>query len=167
MYILDVQGFQYKNNEFICKEIAIINITSGKLFCRQVNMAQPLHWFNNIIIKHIKWTTKNVHGLSWDSVSTNPLPNECISLFVRNIIKKKNDKVFVKGLQKKMWLSKIVNNEIIDLLDLGCINLKQLKLDSENFHCKNHQYDNNLNCAKEHVHLLRKWFNNKPINLYK
>ena len=75
-YIVDIQGFQYKDSDFICKEIAIFkhsslsaSASSSEISHRIVQLPIPQTWFNqhDVITKHLEWTTNNVHGLSWNN----------------------------------------------------------------------------------------------------
>lgn len=164
MFILDCQGFQYSTSNFLCKEIAIINIENGCVFHQMFEPLIPTDLLNNNFKKQIQWNTNNIHGLSWENAlksnNDNPikLPFESISMYIKLIVK--NDIVYVKGLEKKTWLARIIANNIIDLSELGCMSLdslRSLNLDSFTHHCKNHLY-NHLRCAKQNVCLLRRWF---------
>lgn len=173
MFIIDVQGFQYKNSDFLCREIAIININADKMYHKYVQLPIDLGCLSESFCKHIEWTTRNIHGLLWDdefsswgdedsaSIPSNYIPLERIALYIRKIIKP-HDKIFVKGYEKKRWLSKLICNEIVDLLELGCDDLASLKA-SNNVTCKNHNLhcnrDHNLLCARENVFLLKNWYN--------
>ena len=63
---------------------------------------------------------KHVHGLFSDSYESNYLPFDDICLFIRKVVNKRNAIVFVKGLEKKKWLSGLISNKIVDLFDLEC-----------------------------------------------
>nr|CAH7717116.1 unnamed protein product [Callosobruchus chinensis]CAH7732129.1 unnamed protein product [Callosobruchus chinensis]CAH7739361.1 unnamed protein product [Callosobruchus chinensis] len=139
MFIIDVQGFNYGSNTFICKEIAIINIKTGVYRC-----------------KLMKWLSYNYHGLEWSSDHKDHLNYEQLSDFIKNVVK--NEIVFVKGVDKKVWLERFVTNQIIDLHNEGCPNLVKLKMIYKSVHCNQHLF-NHLSCALENVTLLHHWYN--------
>nr|CAH7766084.1 unnamed protein product [Callosobruchus chinensis] len=138
MFIIDVQGFNYGPNTFICKEIAIINLKTGVYRC-----------------KHMKWLSYNYHGLEWNH-QKDFLYYEQLSDFIKNVVK--NEIVFVKGVEKKICLTRFTTNQIIDLHDEGCPNLTKLKVIYKSVHCNQHIFSH-LNCALENVTLLYNWYN--------
>ena len=121
MFILDVQGFQYKGSEFICKEIAIINTENGDIYNVMVKPLHGTEWFNEKIQNRLVWLTDNIHGLDWNDTGFTHISYEDISSYIINIVKDKT--IFVKGHDKKIWLSKFVSNKIEELLSIGCPNL--------------------------------------------
>ena len=92
------------------------------------------------------------------------LPYQDLKFFLRNVIST-NNLVYVKGLQKKEWLAKLINNPIIDLEEIGCTyNIDQFILTHKNTqqHCNQHIY-NNLRCAKKNVLVFKEWLNTKMV----
>lgn len=160
MYIVDVQGFQYKTIPFICKEIAILN-TCNKTFHHAIlNFPIDQEWMNNQVIKYMNRTTDIQHGLYWNSRNENFLNYEELSKFIVESIPYSDDLVLVKGLIKKNWLQKFISNNIVDVFNEGCPKLKQLKKidnDFHNYNCNNHVYSK-LQCAQENVYLIFKWY---------
>ncbi len=164
MFIIDVQGFQYKTSPFICKEIAIINIENQDVHHRMFDCPMPLNLLEHGFQNQVDWTTKNVHGLSWDnncSADVSNLSQESLCLYLKVIVQ--DSIIYVFGIQKKKWLEKFIVNTIVDLNELGCINLNKLKLiytklnKKNNYHCQKHIF-NNLRCARENVFYLKRWF---------
>nr|CAH7717117.1 unnamed protein product [Callosobruchus chinensis]CAH7732130.1 unnamed protein product [Callosobruchus chinensis]CAH7739362.1 unnamed protein product [Callosobruchus chinensis] len=156
MFIIDVQGFNYGSNTFICKEIAIINIKTGVYRCKLVNIPICFKLLNITVQKHMKWLSYNYHGLEWSSDHKDHLNYEQLSDFIKNVVK--NEIVFVKGVDKKVWLERFVTNQIIDLHNEGCPNLVKLKMIYKSVHCNQHLF-NHLSCALENVTLLHHWYN--------
>nr|CAH7715700.1 unnamed protein product [Callosobruchus chinensis] len=155
MFIIDVQGFNYGPNTFICKEIAIINLKTGVYRCKVINIPICFKMLNITIQKHMKWLSYNYHGLEW-SHQKDFLYYEQLSDFIKNVVK--NEIVFVKGVEKKIWLTRFTTNQIIDLHDEGCPNLTKLKVIYKSVHCNQHIFTH-LNCALENVTLLYNWYN--------
>lgn len=160
MFILDVQGFQFKDSDFVCKEIAILNQATGQLYHHFINLPIPSKWLSEDFRRQVQWTTQNLHGLDWNSFNFSFLPLENITNFIQEIVQ--TNTVFVKGLNKKVWLCNLINNNIVDMDSLGCPNFKKLKtvLFPNSLHCNTHSI-NNLFCTRENVFLLNNWFVNK------
>nr|CAI5852105.1 unnamed protein product [Callosobruchus analis] len=110
---------------------------------------------NITVQKHMKWLSYNYHGLEW-SHQKDFLYYEQLSDFIKNVVK--NEIVFVKGVEKKIWLTRFTTNQIIDLHDEGCPNLTKLKVIYKSVHCNQHIF-RHLNCALENVTLLYNWYN--------
>nr|CAH7755697.1 unnamed protein product [Callosobruchus chinensis] len=85
MFIIDVQGFNYGSNTFICKEIAIINIKTGVYSSKAYEM----------VIIQLPWIGMEHHKDHF---------YEQLSDFIKNVVK--NEIVFVKGVDKKVWLER-------------------------------------------------------------
>lgn len=156
MFIIDVQGFSYGNgNNFICKEIAILNVMTGATIHKMLEMPHHFNMFSKEVKNHMGWLLRNLHGLQWSSSQSDYLKYEKLSEFIKDEVK--NEIVMVKGLLKKEWLNKTINNVIVNLEDEGCPNLTKLKSVFKSNHCNQHLY-NNLNCALENVTFLWYWY---------
>lgn len=165
LFILDVQGFQFKDSGFICKEIAIINIKNGTVYHRYINQPLPLSWISFHARNQIEWTSRNIHGLYWNDNDSKNLPFESISYFIRDIVQ--DYPIFVNGLQKKDWLSKLIPNHIINLEHKENFNFKKLKQNvKETYVCKKHYGSITLRCARENVFILRNWCIKNKNNLW-
>ena len=163
MFIIDVQGFPpYKECEFICKEICIVNTCNGEVYHTLVKFPHQIKWFNGDIQRRIDWLTDNIHGLKWDQDAFTYIPYENITNYIKNIIN--DNDVFVKGFDKKHWLNKLISNNVEEFMFIGCPNLKKLKTINRhcNFHCMEHFY-NVKNCAKENALLLYNWYINNTF----
>lgn len=158
VYFVDLQGFQYGKENFLCKEIAIVKSDDKTCLHRIIKMPQDLSMYNQRVQNHMTWITKNLHGLTWDnSDNTNEsLKYEHISEFLKNNIPG-NVTVAVKGVEKKKWLSNFIHNTIIDVFELNCSNFNQMKTIFKSYHCKQHSFCNNLNCSLEHAYYLYFW----------
>ena len=70
--------------------------------------------------------------------------------------------LYVKGLEKKEWVERIINysKPVIDLAELGCPAFRQLQHIGI-YHCMYHEHHEPLpryHCAFENVQLLKKWY---------
>jgi hypothetical protein len=158
MFIIDVQGFNYGNfsQNFICKEIAILNVQTGESIHKFVEMPHTFDMFNKTIRNHMGWLLQKHHGLEW----TNNCPNSdylcyaTLSEFIKNIVQ--DEDILIKGLEKKLWLNKLISNGVVNVEDEGCPNFAKLKTAFKSQHCNQHKY-NNLSCALENVNFINYW----------
>lgn len=153
--IVDVQGFKlHENNEFICKEFAVIDIKSG--VCSSHMFKPPFAWskLNRQSRKCVQWLTAHHHNLEWCA-------GQVEYSKVENIIKKLEsaeiDRVYVKGGEKVRWLEKYIQKRIINLESLDCPALSELYTPLDKNYCNMHIN----NCAVRNVNTLRNWFNYK------
>lgn len=157
MFILDVQGFQYGTENFLCKEIAILDTDNNCYSHRFVKMPVHMTYFMNNFQTGMNHITQNIHGLKWENEDN--LEYERLSEYIINCIGL-NGTVHVKGLQKKKWLEKFMPNiTIIDLETEGCPSFNNLKLYLKSNHCKKHLFNNDLRCSVENVYFLWYWYN--------
>lgn len=161
MFIIDLQGFQYDDSEFVIKEIAILDTRDGGTVHHAIfNRPIIKNWFTSTIKEHLDWTTKNIHGLDYHILDNTYLPYEKIYFFIKNIVREEN--IFVKDIFKKQVLDKILfknNNIVTDMTAMGCPSFTILTKyhPGNKFHCKQHT-NNNLKCAHETVNLLYLWY---------
>ena len=153
-FIVDVQGFQYKDSDFICKELTLLPVES---------CSSEIHIFFKFCIKfeHLEkllqrqanYLTSHVHGLIWEKNKNDEEEyTNLSSLLLQSGIHKKSQ-IIVKGLQKKRWLEKILPDfSIMNVEDIGCPSLFSLKKENK-YHCGKH-INNNLSCAYQNAHLI-------------
>lgn len=155
MFIIDIQGFQYGSKNFMCKEISILNVESGLVIHKFVNLPVDALQLNPKIRNHMGWLTRNLHGLSMDVHEKNYLPYEAIADFIKQHVG--CEEIAVKGLEKKKWLETFLSNHILDLFDEGCPSLESFKNIFKSYHCHQHT-DNNFSCTMENVYYLYYWY---------
>ncbi|KAK0165646.1 hypothetical protein PV328_004148 [Microctonus aethiopoides] len=100
------------------------------------------------------WLTRNYHGILWDA---GEIPYDKLN-DVLHIILKGVGYIYVKGLEKKKWLSDIIKESktIINLENLGCPSMKNNEITS----CPYHEYRKSSimsHCALENVKQLKCW----------
>lgn len=149
---LDVQGFQYKKSEFLCKELAFKK-ENGEIKHFIFNFIIGEEHLNADFAKQIKWLRNNIHGFEWYDKGAQEYTSLCRIL--QEI--EPNSTIYVKGLQKVNWLKKFLSGpwNIIDVETFNCPKLSTLRLVSK-VHCMQHR-DNTLQCAYENVHLIADW----------
>lgn len=145
---IDLQGFKHNVNNFVLKEICIINNT--KIFHSFVK--SPYKW-NELEEKYKRqaiWLKRNHHGFSWNDgyMNLSYVKNQIYMLSQEEMI------IYVKGEEKVTWLKSIcpsINNIInIEKLDLS---LHSYKLDIRD-HCNFHNPF--LHCAYQNAMSMKK-----------
>lgn len=151
---VDLQGFKHEK-DFILKEFALLNSTEQEHI-----IAQPpfeFHWLSSADQGQARWLERNYHGFSWDE-GTLPY-GEALATMVSCLKKKEGEDIYVKGLQKKIWLQKF-DIFPLNIEDIGC-DMKVCNLRS-GWHCWLHYGV----CAMRNVFHMKNWFNQEIVNVY-
>lgn len=155
-FVLDFQGFKSGNNDFIVKEMAIISI-DGQIY--ELQLFQPPCSFSELpsdVKKQVLWLEKQYHGLYWGSGFRQYSD-------LKDIFKGLNidGNVYVKGKEKQQFVVKLLSDysvNVIDLEDLGCPSLTELKQQVQLNTMKPCSFNHNFsNCAYINVHVLQQW----------
>lgn len=179
--VVDCQGFQYKETNFICKELAIKPVFSC---CNSIkyylfNFDLTSNMLSNDFVNHLNFLKKHIHGLTWETNFSENIRNytELQKILYDEIITKGYKTVYVKGKQKKDWLYKMLDrvlnqdNCVIDIINIetyfDCPKLVELKQQSEHIKdcseiikCDKHVEMNNhyfKQCVKENVIIISDW----------
>lgn len=162
--ILDIQGFGRFSDKFMLKELAAISIhTSAEsmLSLTRILFKSPCSWVTlSSESKNLNtWLTQNYHGIPWSAGETSYKDMEKT---VKKVVKDACY-VYVKGLEKKQWLEKIINDDstpVIDLEELGCPNHRILRYESKvvHWHGDCHGDVAGYRCAFENVQRLKSWY---------
>lgn len=113
--IIDVQGFNGDDGNFVAKELAIADGSSGRT---EHYIFKPPHHYSQLsdkIKKQVQWLRRFYHGLAWDSGDT------CLDR-VNAILKRttaKYDVVYCKGRVKAEFLKQFLDPRHINVIDLG------------------------------------------------
>ncbi|XP_055372742.1 uncharacterized protein LOC129606435 [Condylostylus longicornis] len=165
--IIDLQGFRGSENEFIPKEIAIleenevssamgddINNNAATKFI--IKAPYDLKELPRDIRRQNLWLSKHFHGISWDR-GTTELSN--INEYLEE--KLKSRVVFCKGKEKFNWIIRSMPERSFFLLDLenyGCPSIKVLRKQyGELTRCDDHKGV----CSVENVHLFADFIREK------
>lgn len=148
--IVDIQGFKKPINEFVLKEISFVEV-NGDAEPMTLLFKPPTPW--NFLPTKYKvmnsWLQRNFHGIQWNA---GDVPYEALVTLIPSILERART-IYVKGLEKKTWLMKFTNVEIIDMETLDCPSLREL---TKNNDCSHH-YSTKYSCATENVKCLRSW----------
>ena len=104
-YIVDCQGFTTSLHSFVFKEVVILPVKIGTdptVF----HFKSPHAWndlSNNFQVSN-HWIARNFHGISWES---GKIPYELLREKMEEALRDA-DKIYVKGLEKKRWIEKLL-----------------------------------------------------------
>lgn len=156
--IVDVQGFKTEFNEFIPKEIAILDNTGLQSF-----LIKPPFAYYGLTAKEMKqvnWIERN-RNIYWKEGF---IPFSKYKELLAPLLA--NKRIYVKGEEKAKWVKDMFgNHDVINLEEYSCPSIK-----CPNFHALYELY-NECNgiytcvyhknfCALKNVMCLHKWFNN-------
>lgn len=155
--ILDMQGFRDDNQEFIFKEIAILDISN--VMCHSFLFKPP----ENSIVSHKStqsqnhWLTNNHHGLTYESGHT---PYSELQSILQDLTLKVST-VYVKGSEKRRHILNICPDiNVVNLEEteksLGIPTIKQLRRHFCHRACLWHK-DNDSVCAVRNVLNVYLW----------
>lgn len=158
-YIVDLQGFKRPVNEFVLKEISFVELnddTNAEPLTLLFEPPAPWTTLPATYKATNTWLERNFHGMRWSSGN---LPYEAVTTIIRAILKKARI-IYVKGLEKTIWLRRFTDTSstyIVDMESLDCPSLRQLPKISPNSGCSYHAYDSKFNCSNANVKSLRSW----------
>lgn len=160
--IVDIQGFKQPIDEFVLKEFAVIAVNDEKAAQPTTLLFAPPCAWKGLPVKYRimnSWLERNFHGLSWDS---GDLIYGKAKELIEAILKPART-VYVKGLEKKRWLTSFMDessaSSIVDLETLECPSLRKLPTILPVIRCPHHSHISEFNCATENVKSLKNWLN--------
>ena len=158
-YIVDVQGFKRPLNAFTFKEIAISPLEEDAV--PAVFLFEPPYYWDSLPVKfrcENSWLTRNFHGIPWEA---GEVPYADVQEVLINSLPRAT-KVWVKGLEKKQWLGRLVPH-VHNLEDLGCPSLTKLGNNHKKW-CSHHTQCSKPVCAAHNVQMLKNWFLKQNIS---
>lgn len=161
---LDIQGFGRFSDKFIVKELGVMYFQTNdgsNISMTRILFEPPCSWIT--LSKEHKnlntYLSRYYHGIPWNTGETSYKDVEKI---VKEVTRD-TFYIYVKGLEKKLWIEKILNDNtkpVIDLEELGCPSLRILQHESEvvHWHGDIHGDVPGYRCAFENVQRLRSWY---------
>ena len=157
-FVVDIQGFKRSYNDFVFKELAILPLQQD---------AQPLVFLfeppcscSSLPGRYKSenlWMIHNYHGINW---TAGDVPYEEVRPLLQETLRGANV-IYVKGLEKKMWLDKYLLS-VQNLEEFNCPSLQKLKSQTLPYTtCTHHTYYSE-NCAVRNVMILRDWILDPP-----
>lgn len=152
---MDVQGFCDNDNGFVVKECAVVAVGQPYI---QHWIVRPPHEFQKLTkVKRVtaSWVKTSHLGIGWSE--------GCVDFeeFVTELRKACSSvrKIYVKGVSKMEFITRIVDTEVIDLTDHGAPSLKILMHGSRASVLRCLRHSDNLEhvCALSIADKLRYW----------
>lgn len=157
-YIVDVQGFKKPIDEFVLKELSIIEVKGDEYEPLTLLLKPPCAW--TALPEQYKimnsWLQRNYHGITWNS---GDISDQVAAKRIRDILKHART-IFVKGLEKKRWIARFMKRSlstIVDMESLDCPSLQKLPTILSTIGCPHHANMSKYNCADANVKSLKMW----------
>lgn len=182
--VIDLQCFKNNNNEFIVKEVCVLDVNTGKVL--QHHVTQPPfdqeRFLNRAKQRENYWLTKHHHGLDWNSgdIAYHDMIDRLRDCLAQCSV------IYVKGPEKKSFVMSTLlpasgvddvdtstsstlpfyispslpSPTVIDMSDIGCASLTSIDNNSLLSACKircNHHKGVRHRCALSNCTLLRSW----------
>ncbi|KAF4528090.1 hypothetical protein B566_EDAN016801 [Ephemera danica] len=154
--IIDVQGFIDYGNSFIVKELAALNLVTGKFHQYIFQEPRTLTPADIKFFDQIRWVTTFHHGLPWCGGDT---PYCQLKHTILHVCEQATD-VLVKGSEKANFIRTLVGPDInvTDLTTFQCPALNVVRPRTN--YCKIPQHKNSqYTCAVANVSWLSSWYN--------
>ena len=160
--VIDFEGVRDKKSGFIIKELGIAteNYTDIVSF-------QPPNSFNSLSSSEQRshqWVSKYLHGLAWEK---RDYPYSYMHQIVQSIVFRfPLSKFYAKGTEKTETLKKFLEKEVVNLEELLCPKIENLRFYKETPVCDLHaircpRRQLNKHCAKKKAELFYYWLTNE------
>lgn len=108
-FIVDFQGFNQFDDDFVIKELAIVGVRDVLTPTTICLFQAPYSWslLTKEECKINQWLIDNHHGIPWESGS---IPYHEHDRILQDTLRNAA-KIYVKGAQKKSWLQRILPNK--------------------------------------------------------
>lgn len=155
--VLDMQCFKDSDNDFLLKEVCVVDVTTGTLIMHHI--ARPpfnRDYLTADRLRESNWLTRHCHGLEWDQgdIAYIALLDKLRACLIHRPI------VYVKGSQKRTFVQRHLITEpaataVQDMDDLGCGSLNGPP-SCRTLRCSHHKSALNR-CALHNCIILRDW----------
>lgn len=168
---VDVQGFKAYDNRFIVKEIAVV-FNNEEFHCFHIKAPFEFSDLSKDNQRQANWLMLHHHNLLWSYGSDNfkAVRNYLISTL-------KNEKVYVKGHEKQMWIAEFLQKPVFnieeEMMECNGMNLSRLyNLYPDAIRCQYH-FNNTCNvkinklqirCALKSALIMFKYILDSDIN---
>ena len=158
--ILDFQCFKDNNNEYILKEVCVLEVDSGTLLMHHIAKSPfKRDFLTQEKLRESYWLTKHCHGLEWDQ---GDIWYHALEEKLRSCIAKR-PVIYVKGAEKKEFLrcnfiTDHCTTNVIDINDIGCGSLSSINnlLSTNAVRCRHHKTAH-TRCALTNCITIRSW----------
>lgn len=162
--ILDIQCFKDNDNDYLIKEVCVLEVVSGILLLHHI--AKPpfdRDFLTEEKLRESYWLTKRCHGLEWEH---GDIPYFVLVDKLRACLNGRST-IYVKGLEKKEYVKRYLVTEptaattttVVDMSDLGCRSLASTTnlLSATVLRCGQHKRGSKSRCALANCSVLRGW----------
>lgn len=156
---VDFQGFEQPTGHFVIKELSILSLCSKEV--KNIKIFSPPCAKNQISDQYRETIDKiiaNHHGIPWES---GDVDYREVAAILSTALGGKFDYIYVKGENKKDWLTEILKQQsatIIDLDDFGCPSHEILQEQPTIRHMRCHLKCIDYACAYENTQRYKCWF---------
>lgn len=156
-YILDMQGFQYRNSPFIPKEITAVECQTGTIAIHfLLDSPIPFELLSSYFQGQIRWTTDKIHGIRW-SIGRMPYSAMGANLALALI---DAECIIVKGDMKKRCIESMLPHvTVINAENFYCPTLREI-VSNSNVRpppCCNHSSGGDHYCSRITAICLYHW----------
>lgn len=160
--VIDFEGFLLRPGCFVIKELAFQGLDDG--FFGHWIFLPPIPWesLNSRQKATFTWLTKNLHKIPWNS---GEIPYVQFQKILFSLTRTYSE-IFVKGLEKKVFLEKLMGCVIHNLEDVSCPKVDDLPLQNITCFFHAHQFEHCAlvkavafgryinSCEKKNIHHL-------------
>ena len=108
--VIEMQNYRGNNNEYIVKELAILDLSTDIVNYFLLKPPFPLEWLDQKSLKTYKWLFNYFHHIPWHGGFTTYRE-------LKNILKhycSQYDTIYTTGLEKANWLKLLTTSTVID-----------------------------------------------------
>lgn len=155
--VIEIECLQGVEGSYVVKEIAIMSVTEPGLFTK--TFKPPYSWrrLPRKVHEQNSWVSRNMTHIRWDEgevpyANLVPFIRECASV---------TDRLYTKGTEKADFLSRLLDQDIFELGELGCPRAKALVFPNQRARCchlnlsRLHRFS--WNCAIIKCHIFLEW----------
>ena len=156
--LLDFEGFRYKTDEFIIKELSVCGDYLDTVYL------YPPYGFEYLTLEErraYQWQTKFLHGLYWHR---GDYPYSFLGDFCKSVVLRyPNSKFYAKGTEKCSVLTNYLRKTVENLEDFGCLKVEEIQ--STAACCERHShllpnYQADKHCAQRKARIFSNWLIN-------
>lgn len=158
--IVDFQCFKDNNNDYLLKEVCVLEADSGTLLMHHIAKSPfEQDFLSEEKLRENHWLTKHCHGLEWNQgdIWYHVLEDKLRACIAKRPL------VYVKGAEKKEYLRRnfitdFCTTNVIDFKDIGCGSLASINnlLSTNALRCCHHKTVH-TRCALSNCVALRGW----------
>lgn len=158
--VVDFQGYLTSNNTYIVKELTVVDVDNPSAIGHWVFKPPPEEGNSNLPTNI--WLYHNLIGINWNAGNTEYADLSKLVLDATKTV----TILYAKGLEKSIFLEKLIGKEVFNLQNFGCPSLKRLQ--SMEFTKCTYHCGKKYNCSLKFANALNNWIskNRSKVDLY-